>query len=194
MTNPVPGYVITYPWGVKNDRYASGYHTGDDYFAPEGADVVAARGGVVEVSGYSSLWGASYGQVVVVSVPTNDRPGDDVKCLYAHTSKQFVKAGQRVQTGQRIAAVGATGTNSTGPHLHYEERTFPWLYNNQDRRPQFQAGQGEDPVTKEEMREIVDMLLGTKLFGDSADKDLRDVTVQTALRRTYLGHDEPREV
>src|SRR5262245_46287019 len=28
--SPVPGKVVTYPFGVKNARYAAGYHTGDD--------------------------------------------------------------------------------------------------------------------------------------------------------------------
>lgn len=193
MTAPIPSDPgIDYPWGSVNDRYAAGYHTGDDYFAPQGATIVATRGGVVEAVRYSALWGASYGKVVVIRVSIDKNSSHDVKCLYAHTSAQFVKAGQHVVTGQKIAEVGSTGTNSTGPHLHYEERTTPWLYNNRDRRPQFQDW--EAPVTKAEMQEVVDMLLDTKLFGDSSDKDLRTVSVRQALRRSYLGHDEPREI
>jgi murein DD-endopeptidase MepM/ murein hydrolase activator NlpD len=186
MTNPVPGYHITYPYGSKNDRYAAGYHTGDDYFAPQGTDIVATASGKVEVVGYSTLWGDAYGAVVVIKVGS-------VKCLYAHTSKQFVHVGQRVKGGQKIAEVGSTGTNSTGPHLHYEERLFPWLYANKDRKPKLQDE--ELPVTKEEMQQVVQMLLGTELWPKAPAGDTRNgVTVATALRRSYLGHDVQDEV
>jgi len=137
MVAPVPSQPkVTYPYGVKNDRYASGYHTGDDYFAAQGAAIVAARGGKVSVAGFSPVWGDAYGRVVVVDVKRSD--GSVVKCLYAHTSKVIVNVGDRVKTGQRIARVGTSGTNSTGPHLHYEERTTPFKYANVDRDPKFQ--------------------------------------------------------
>jgi murein DD-endopeptidase MepM/ murein hydrolase activator NlpD len=45
--------------------------------------------------------------------------GYGYQTVYGHTSKVFVKAGQRVRRGDIIAAVGNTG-RSTGPHLHYE--------------------------------------------------------------------------
>ena len=40
---------------------------------------------------------------------------------YYDNSKLFVKVGQRVKRGDKIAAVGNTGT-STGSHVHYEVR------------------------------------------------------------------------
>ncbi len=40
---------------------------------------------------------------------------------YGHCSKLYVKNGQRVSAGEKIAAVGSTG-NSTGSHLHFEIR------------------------------------------------------------------------
>lgn len=43
----------------------------------------------------------------------------------------------------------------------------------------------EEVVTKEEIREVVGELLGTKLFGDEADKALRDVTVRDTLRKVW---------
>ena len=41
--------------------------------------------------------------------------------MYAHLSRALVGVGQRVSTGQTVAAVGATG-HATGPHLHFEVR------------------------------------------------------------------------
>jgi murein DD-endopeptidase MepM/ murein hydrolase activator NlpD len=38
---------------------------------------------------------------------------------FAHASRVLVRTGQRVERGDLIAEVGATGLTS-GPHLHYE--------------------------------------------------------------------------
>ncbi len=67
--------------------------------------------GVVEFSG----WRNGYGNVIEL------RHGGSKTTVYAHLSRSDVKRGQRVEQGQRIGAVGATGW-ATGPHLHFEFR------------------------------------------------------------------------
>jgi len=41
--------------------------------------------------------------------------------VYAHCNVLYVKEGDYVTQGQKIAEVGSSG-NSTGPHLHFEIR------------------------------------------------------------------------
>ena len=86
-------------------------HEGLDFAAPRGTPIYAASGGVVTVAGYRS----GYGKTVEIY------HGNDIVTRYAHASKITVKAGDIVERGQEIAAVGSTG-HSTGPHLHFEVR------------------------------------------------------------------------
>ena len=58
-------------------------------------------------------WQRGYGNVVIL------QHKQDRKTIYAHLSRIEVRKGQRVEQGQTIGAVGATGT-ATGPHLHFE--------------------------------------------------------------------------
>lgn len=85
-------------------------HTGMDFGASYGSNIVAAASGVVLVSGYNS---GGYGNYVVIN------HGGGITTLYAHASSLLVSAGQSVSQGQVIAKVGSTGM-STGPHLHFE--------------------------------------------------------------------------
>lgn len=84
-------------------------HTGVDYGAPTGAPVRTVGNGEVDFAG----WQNGYGNVVAVDHGNGD------STLYAHLSRVDVRKGQRVERGQRIGAVGATGW-ATGPHLHFE--------------------------------------------------------------------------
>ncbi len=84
-------------------------HEGIDVSAPMGTPIEAPAAGRVAEAG----WQAGYGNVVVID------HGFGLKTKYAHASRLLVRAGERVQRGQRVALVGSTGL-STGPHLHYE--------------------------------------------------------------------------
>jgi murein DD-endopeptidase MepM/ murein hydrolase activator NlpD len=95
-------------------------HLGVDYGAPTGTAVRVVGDGVVDFAGRQN----GYGNVVEV------RHANNRSTLYAHLSRIDVRKGQRVEQGQRIGAVGATGW-ATGPHLHYEFRV---------------AGQHQDPL------------------------------------------------
>jgi murein DD-endopeptidase MepM/ murein hydrolase activator NlpD len=86
-------------------------HDGVDYGAPFGTPVHTVGDGVVELAGRQS----GYGNVVQVK-HSNGR-----STLYAHLSRIDVRQGQRVEQGQSVGAVGATGW-ATGPHLHFEFR------------------------------------------------------------------------
>ncbi len=86
-------------------------HRGVDYAAPHGTPVRAVGEGMVEFVG----WQNGYGNVVQIE------HGNDKSTLYAHLSQVDVRRGQRIEQGQRIGAVGATGW-ATGPHLHFEFR------------------------------------------------------------------------
>ncbi len=84
-------------------------HYGLDFSAPTGTPIYAADGGTVTFAG----WSGAYGYVITID------HGANKKTLYAHCSRLFVSAGNKVYKGQHIAAVGSTG-RSTGPHCHFE--------------------------------------------------------------------------
>ena len=106
---PVSG-IITSRYGNRESIRSSG-HTGLDIAAPSGTPIKAAAGGTVTFAGYSG----GYGYVVKMS------HGNGIETYYGHCSKLYVSAGQKVEAGDTIAAVGSTG-NSTGNHLHFEVR------------------------------------------------------------------------
>ena len=84
-------------------------HKGVDYAAPTGTPARTVGDGTVSFAGRQN----GYGNVVEVR-HTNERV-----TVYAHLSRIDVKLGQRVEQGERVGAVGATGW-ATGPHLHFE--------------------------------------------------------------------------
>ena len=109
---PVRGDVIT-PYRNGADPYAGGQHRGIDIAAAVGTAVVAAAGGEVRFAGTAGSSG------LTVSV----RTGDGFDTSYLHLSALAVRAGARVSAGERLGAVGTTGTRSADPpHLHFGVR------------------------------------------------------------------------
>jgi murein DD-endopeptidase MepM/ murein hydrolase activator NlpD len=118
VQSPVPGYRINYPFGVRNKSYQAGYHTGADYAAPTGTQIVSVLDGVV----VRTEGGGAYGTWTLIKC------SDGRVWLYAHQSQRAVRWGDSVKAGQVIGYVGATG-NAKGSHLHLEKSTGPeWAY------------------------------------------------------------------
>ncbi len=85
-------------------------HLGVDYGAPVGAPVVAVANGVVMSAGYSG------GAGLMVHL----RHTNGLESMYLHLSSlgKGIRAGARVEQGQLVGRVGASGT-ATGPHLDF---------------------------------------------------------------------------
>lgn len=101
-------YVLSAAFGSAGSLWSSGVHTGQDFAAPVGTAVHAARDGVVSLE--HPAWA---GNLVRID------HGGGVETVYAHLSDVFVTSGERVEAGKLIGTVGSEG-NSTGPHLHLE--------------------------------------------------------------------------
>ncbi len=115
LKTPVSGSKITSGFGMRKHPLL-GYtkmHTGIDFGVPYGTPIRAAGAGVVEIAGRHGAYG------VTVEIQHNKK----FETLYAHMSKLAtgIRGGTRVNQGQIIGYVGATG-RATGPHLHYEVR------------------------------------------------------------------------
>ena len=107
---PVVGAVLGSPFGWRIDPVngQSALHTGLDFPAAQGTPILAAAGGVVVAQEYHP----AYGNMVEID------HGNDLVTRYGHASRVWVKKGDLIKRGQKIAEVGSTG-RSTGAHLHF---------------------------------------------------------------------------
>ena len=110
---PVAGPVAS-PFGLRR----TGWHAGVDIKAEAGTPILAAAAGTVISSG----WEPAYGRVIRIE------HDDGFVTLYAHNLQNFVAAGDRVEAGAVIGAVGSTG-RSTAYHLHFEVRRDGMAFN-----------------------------------------------------------------
>ncbi len=101
----------SFGWRIDPITGQHALHEGIDFIADVGTPVFAAAGGVVIFAEYHY----QYGNMVEID------HGNDFITRYAHASKLFVKVGDVVHRGRKVAVVGSTG-RSTGPHLHFEVR------------------------------------------------------------------------
>ena len=108
---PVAGGVLgsTFGWRIDPLNGQSALHQGLDFPSEPGTPILAAAGGVVVTQEYHP----GFGNMIEIN------HGNALITRYAHASKVFVKNGDLIKRGQKIAEVGTTG-RSTGPHLHFE--------------------------------------------------------------------------
>ena len=109
----------TYRYAATADGTREPHHgveIGKDFGTPihAAADGTVIFAGPDKTARYSP-WADFYGNMIVI------HHGQDLFTLYAHLSKIEVKAGDKVQAGQKIGEMGQSGA-ATGSHLHFEVR------------------------------------------------------------------------
>ncbi len=113
----------SHEYGMSAGRFGAGRsghtHQGQDVMAACGTPLVAARGGLVQYSGYQ---GAAGNYIVI------DGRGTGNDFMYAHLAEPSpLHTGETVRTGQPIGVVGETG-DAQGCHLHFEIWGAPGWY------------------------------------------------------------------
>ncbi|MFA0440579.1 hypothetical protein BCU70_07490 [Vibrio sp. 10N.286.49.C2] len=113
---PPAAKVSSWVWPTKG-RVIKNFSVGDqgnkgiDIAGQRGQAIVATAGGTVVYSG-NALRG--YGNLVIV------KHNDNYLSAYAHNDRLLVSEGQSVKSGQKIATMGSSGSNSV--RLHFEIR------------------------------------------------------------------------
>ena len=107
---PCPGYSrISSGYGNRVCPFhGNEFHDGIDLAAASGTPILAFGPGTVTMSG----WNGGYGNYISID------HGGGLMSFYGHCSALYVSKGATVKAGQKIAAVGTTGS-STGTHLHF---------------------------------------------------------------------------
>ena len=101
---------LTSPFG-KYREYNTGvrrHHYGTDIANVVGTPIYASNHGIVTLADKLHI----YGNTVILN------HGQGVSTSYNHLSEIHVKTGERVEKGQRVGVMGATG-QATGSHLHW---------------------------------------------------------------------------
>ncbi|KUO60830.1 hypothetical protein APF79_04950 [bacterium BRH_c32] len=99
---PING-VVTQKFNPLNN------HLGIDYGAKIGTPVYASLSGIVIHSGYS----IEYGYSLIIQ-------SGNYLAMYKHCSELIKKEREFVRQGELIALSGNSGSNTSGPHLHFE--------------------------------------------------------------------------
>lgn len=106
---------MAHAFGVPVSYQGCGFHTGQDWFAPEGTPVYAVEAGTVVHVGPMWLDGPGQGRGPHAVVLDHG----DHYTTYGHNRAARVAVGERVARGQVIAEIGREGYAPL-PHLHLE--------------------------------------------------------------------------
>tara|TARA_R110002050_G_scaffold57423_3_gene128868 strand:+ start:19647 stop:20471 length:825 start_codon:yes stop_codon:yes gene_type:complete len=108
---PINGGWLSSSYGYRIDPFngKKTFHSGIDFAAKEGTEVVAVADGMVSFIGERN----GYGELIEID------HGNGYVTRYAHNEKITAKTGDRIKKGEAIALLGSTG-RSTGPHVHFE--------------------------------------------------------------------------
>jgi murein DD-endopeptidase MepM/ murein hydrolase activator NlpD len=112
-------------FGAPRASISSGWHHGEDIFAPLGAPILAVSDGTVFSVGWNNVGGYRFW--------LRDRGGNEF--YYAHLSAYSPAAvnGTEVKAGTVIGFVGNTGdAETTPPHLHFEIHPVGLLWQGYD--------------------------------------------------------------
>ena len=119
-------------YGDSGSMWSTGYHTGEDYAAPIGTNVMAAASGTVVEAGSNG----AYGNQVVIEHE------DGYYTTYSHLSEIDVTVGQEVTAGDTIGAVGNTGNTHRATSALRGDPGWGRLVRGQLRRPARMARRG----------------------------------------------------
>ncbi len=106
---PAQGW-LTSRYGYRTSPFTNqrSFHAGIDIAGAIGTEIIAPARGRVVFSGKRG----PLGNAVIID------HGYGVRTQYGHNKELFVKKGDQVERGDKIASLGNSG-RSTGPHLHY---------------------------------------------------------------------------
>jgi murein DD-endopeptidase MepM/ murein hydrolase activator NlpD len=108
--SPVKGFVSSeFGYRISPFSKKNSFHTGLDIVAHLGTPIYAPAKGIVAAVGRDKR----LGKYVILS------HANGIETRYGHVKGIFVREGQKVKKGSKIACVGMTG-RTTGSHLHYE--------------------------------------------------------------------------
>jgi len=132
---------MKYQYPVNYIGITQGYHQGfsidfgwNSKFGGKNQPIYAVESGVV----YKTQVQQGGGNVIYI------KHDDGCVSEYAHLEVMYVKKGEKIDRGQKIALMGNTGTKSTGNHLHFSlyksttiknSNKYPcleWLYVQED--------------------------------------------------------------